>query len=87
MIMIEGTPRKVPFLAKLTFCYKNKLSRSDKLAKECVRYWNKLTNNLIGKDEQIKDWVFAFHASQTNMQLRYGLNDELFIYLMELLDE
>lgn len=74
------------FIAKLTYCYKNKLSKSDKMANECVNYWNNLTSNLIGKDEQTKDSVFAFHASKTNTQLRYGLTDELFIYLMDLLD-
>ncbi|MCR1899809.1 MerR family transcriptional regulator [Irregularibacter muris] len=75
------------FISKLTYCYKNKLSKSDKRTKECVDYWNDFTNNLIGKDEQIKNSVFAFHASQSNRQLRYGLTDELYMYLMGLMEE
>lgn len=75
------------FIFKLTCCYKNKLSKSDKMAKECIEYWDDLTSNIIGKDKQIEDSVFAFDASQTSAQLRYGLTDELFIYLMELLDK
>lgn len=74
------------FITKLTYCYKNKLSSSDKMAKECINYWSHLTSNIIGKDEQMKDSVFSFHASQTNTQLRYGLTDVLYKYLMDLME-
>jgi|LSQX01.2.fsa_nt_gb DNA-binding transcriptional MerR regulator len=74
------------FISKLTYCYKNNLSKSDKMAKECIEYWKDLTSNIIAKDEEIEDSVFSFHASQNNTQLRYGLTNELFIYLMELLE-
>lgn len=74
------------FIAKLTYCHKNDFSKSDKLAKDCVDYWSQLTSDLIEKDEQIKESVFAFHASETNTQLRFGLTDELFSYLMNLME-
>ena len=56
------------------------------MANECIEYWKDLTSNIIAKDEEIEDSVFSFHASQNNTQLRYGLTNELFIYLMELLE-
>ncbi len=42
-------------------------------------------NRLIGKDDKLKNSIFSFHASLDNPQLRYGLSDDLYKYLMELM--
>lgn len=76
----------VDFISKLTYCYKNKFTRTHLIARECVEYWNNLTNKLIGKDKHMKDSIFEFHASQKNTQLRYGLTNELYKYLMDLIE-
>ncbi len=34
----------------------------------------------------MKNSIFEFHASQNNMQMRYGLTDELFKYLMSFMN-
>lgn len=73
------------FIAKLNYCYKNKLPNTDLTAIECIDYWKDLMNKLIGKDEKLKDSVLLFHGSIENSQLRYGLTDELYKYLMELM--
>lgn len=74
------------FISKLKDCYKNKNLKTDAAARECVEYWNKITRKLIGNDEQMKDSITAFHSSQENTtQLRYGLTDELYEYLMTLM--
>lgn len=75
------------FISKLKICYKNQTLKTDTAARECVEYWNKITSNLIGNDEPMKASITAFHASQENTQLRYGLTDELYEYLMTLFVE
>ncbi|MBU5330871.1 MerR family transcriptional regulator [Anaerocolumna aminovalerica] len=74
------------FISKLKYCYKNKLSKTDITAIECIEYWKSITSQLIGEDEQMKNSIFEFHASQNNMQMRYGLTDELFKYLMSFMN-
>ncbi|WP_026478695.1 MerR family transcriptional regulator [Alkaliphilus transvaalensis] len=75
----------IKFISKLKACYKNQALKTDTAARECVEYWSKITRKLIGNDEQMKDSITAFHASQENTQLRYGLTDELYEYLMTLM--
>lgn len=82
----DGAAEWLSFISKLNQCYKGKLPKTDLTAIECVEYWKDITSKLIGKDEQMKDSIYAFHASQKSTQLRYGLTDELYKYLMDLMD-
>lgn len=81
----EEATEWLKFISKLNYCYKNKLSNLDKNAIECINYWRKLMDSLIGEDENLKNSIFSFHASLENSQLRYGLTDDLYKYLMELM--
>ncbi|SHF00976.1 DNA-binding transcriptional regulator, MerR family [Seinonella peptonophila] len=81
----EEATEWIEFIAKLNYCYDNKLHNTDLIAIECINYWRKLMNKSIGEDEKLKDSIFSFHASLDNSQLRYGLTDDLYKYLMELM--
>lgn len=81
----EGVTEWIEFISKLNYCYINKLPNTALNAIECVNYWRKLMNKTIGGDEKLKNSIFSFHASLENSQLRYGLTDELYKYLMELM--
>lgn len=83
---VDAAEEWVNFISKLKYCYKKKLPKTDITAIECVDYWRSLTDRLIGNDEKIKESISAFHASQDNNQLRYGLTDELYKYLMSLME-
>ena len=73
------------FITKLKHCYENELPKTNKMARECVEYWQQITNELIGDDEQIEKSILSFYASQSGTQLNYGLTDELYQYLMTLM--
>ncbi|MEN0658489.1 MerR family transcriptional regulator [Caldifermentibacillus hisashii] len=75
----------IEFISKLKYCYKNKLPNTDLHAIECINYWKKLMNRSIVEDEKLKKSIFSFHASLENSQLRYGLTDDLYKYLMKLM--
>lgn len=81
----EGATEWIEFIGKLNYCYKNKLHNTDSNAIECINYWSKLLNKSIGEDEKLKNSIFSFHTSLENSQLRYGLTDDLYKYLMELM--
>jgi len=74
------------FIAKLEYCYKNNLPKTDVNARECINFWQEFMNKTIGNDEKLKDSIFSFHASLGNTQFRYGLRNELYQYLMELMN-
>lgn len=73
------------FIDKLKYCYKNKLLNTDLNAIKCVDYWRKLINQSVGEDEDLKNSIFSFHASSENSKFRYGLTDDLYKYLIELM--
>lgn len=75
----------IEFITKLHYCYQHRLPKTDKKAIECINYWNELVSQTIGKDQELKNSIFSFHASQTGSLLRYGLSDELYSYLMKLM--
>lgn len=81
----EASAEWLSFIAKLNYCYKNKIPKTDLNAVECVDYWNDILNKLIGNDDILKNSVLSFHASQANTQMRYGLSDELYRYLLGLM--
>lgn len=81
----EGATEWLEFISKLNYCYKNKLPNTDLNAIECINYWKDFMNKSIGEDEKLKNSIFSFHASLDNSQLRYGLTDDLYKYLMELM--
>ncbi|WP_084820722.1 MerR family transcriptional regulator [Clostridium sp. C8] len=82
----DGAEEWVAFISKLKHCYRKGLSKIDIKAIECIRYWRNITNRIVGEDEQMKDSISSFHASQNSTQLRYGLTDELYKYLMSLME-
>lgn len=82
----DATEEWVNFISRLRYCYNKKLPKTDIKAIECIEYWTNLTNRLIGEDTEMKDSISTFHASQDNNQLRYGLTDELYKYLMSLME-
>ena len=73
------------FISKLETCYKNKLPKTDPYAIDCIAYWRKVTTHFIGEDQQMENSILSFHATQENNQLKYGLTDELYQYLMGLM--
>ncbi|MDF2906741.1 MAG: transcriptional regulator, MerR family [Herbinix sp.] len=81
----EANVEWISFIAKLNHCYKNNLAYTDLNAVECVDYWKNLMSKFVGEDEHLKNSVLSFHASIENSQLRYGLTDELYKYLMGLM--
>lgn len=73
------------FILKLETCYKNKLPKTDPYAIECIEYWRKITTQFIGDDKQMEKSILSFHSTQESSQLKYGLTDELYQYLMSLM--
>jgi hypothetical protein len=62
------------------------LPYTDINAIECIEFWRNLINKSVGEDEKLKNSILSFHASVENSQLRYGLTDDLYKYLMELMN-
>jgi len=81
----EITAEWMKFILKLENCYKNKLPKTDSDAIDCIEYWNKMTTCLIGDDQQMENSILSFHSSQGSDQLKYGLTEELYQYLMNLM--
>ena len=75
----------ITFIAKLETCCKNKLPKTDSNAKDCIAYWRKMTAHVIGDDPQMEHAILSFHSAQESNQLKYGLTDELYQYLMSLM--
>ncbi|SEN51956.1 DNA-binding transcriptional regulator, MerR family [Amphibacillus marinus] len=73
------------FITKLNYCYNNKLPNTDSIALECIDYWRNIENEIIGQDENLKESILLFHNDIDNFHLRYGLTDELYKYLNELI--
>lgn len=71
------------FISDLRECYKKNLPQTHPLTMKCVSYWNKITSQFIGNDEQMGKAITSFHSSQESKQLKYGLTDELYRYLMD----
>lgn len=74
------------FILKLETCYKNKLPKTDSNAIDCIAYWRNMTTHVIGEDQQMEHSILSFHSTQESNQLKYGLTDELYQYLMSLMD-
>ena len=74
------------FILKLENCYKNKLPKTDTDAIDCISYWREITTHFIGDDKQMEKSILSFHSTQESNQLKYGLTDELYQYLMSLMD-
>ena len=81
----EITSEWMKFILKLETCCKNKLPKTDPDAIECISYWEKMTTHFIGDDRQMENAIQSFHSTQESNQLKYGLTDELYQYLMSLM--
>lgn len=83
----EGSDKAwVVFITKLRHCQENSLPGTHPMAKECAQYWQQLTSSLFKEDKQMQESVSQFHTEQRDVQLRYGLTDELYKYLLKLME-
>jgi len=75
----------IAFISKLQNCYNKNLPKTDSSVQECIEFWKRITIKLIGNDKQMENSVLAFHSSPESNQMKYGLNDDIYQYLMTLI--
>jgi DNA-binding transcriptional MerR regulator len=73
------------FIRELNYCYKNKLSVKNKKAIACIRYWKE---SIIDANQVSDDMVsFAEDYYQQNNSNSYGMTEETYKYLINLITE
>lgn len=73
------------FIKDLSFCFEKGLSITDKKAKRCALYWK---NSVLEANQVDKDMVkLAEEFYQKNTANTFGLTEDTYKYLVELIDE
>ena len=74
------------FIGKLRNCYEQRLPKTHPDAMECVAYWKAVADRFVGDHPELRKAVWSFHASRERGRLNYGLTDELYQYLRQLME-